>query len=166
MKRMLRWLLSHPFISTLTFWCWILLNELTLPHAIVALVLAIMIPKLVDTFWVPQPHIHKPFKLMAYMLMVAWDIMISNLQVAKAVLSLRHEPRPGFIIYPLAMQEPFPITLLTSTISLSPGTLSAHLRLHDNTLLIHALNIGDDREAFIQSLYERYERPLKEIFGC
>lgn len=165
MIRMLRWLLSHPFISTLTFWCWILLNELTLPHVVVGLALCVMIPKLVDTFWVPQPHIHKPFKLMAYMLMVAGDIAISNIKVAWAILSLRHEPRPGFVIYPLAMQEPFPITLLTSTISLSPGTLSAHLRLHDNTLLIHALDIGD-RDAFIRELYERYERPLKEIFGC
>ena len=142
-----------------------MLNELTLPHAVIALVLCIMIPKLVDTFWVPQPHIHKPFKLMAYMLMVAWDIAVSNVKVAWAIVSLRHEPRPGFVIYPLAMQEPFPITLLTSTISLSPGTLSAHLRLHDNTLLIHVLNIGD-RELFVQELYERYERPLKEIFGC
>lgn len=165
MKRVFYWLFSHPFISTLTFCCWMLLTSFNAANAVLAVFLAIMIPKLVDPFWVPQPHIHKPFRLMRYILMVFWDIAISNVQVARLILSPRREPRPGFIIYPLAMQEPFPITLLTSTISLSPGTLSAHLRPHDNTLLIHVLNI-EDRNAFINEIFDRYERPLKEIFGC
>lgn len=165
MKRATRWLFSHPFISTLTFGCWMLLTAFNAANALLAFVLAIMIPKLVDTFWVPQPHIHRPFRLMGYVCMVFWDIAKSNVQVAYLILNPRREPRPGFVIYPLAMQEPFPITLLTSTISLSPGTLSAHLRPHDNTLLIHVLDL-DDRAAFVNEIFDRYERPLKEIFGC
>ncbi|ANF58569.1 Na+/H+ antiporter subunit E [Halotalea alkalilenta] len=165
MKRFFHWLITHPFISTLIFLTWLLLTSFTPGSAVLAFILALVIPKLTDAFWVPQPKIHKPFKLILFVFHVFYDIIVANLVVGRKVLSPSHHSRPGFIIYPLAMQEPFPITLLTSTISLSPGTLSAHLRPHDNTLLIHALDV-DDREALVNFIYERYERPLKEIFGC
>ena len=40
-------------------------------------------------------------------------------------------------------------------------TLTADRRI----LVIHTLDV-DDREAMIAQIRERYERPLKEIFGC
>ena len=55
--------------------------------------------------------------------------------------------------------------VLASTISLTPGTVSANLRMDGKSLLIHALNV-DDEEALIEQIRERYERPLKEIYEC
>jgi len=165
MKRLFKWLVTHPFISGLLFVMWLMLTSFSLSNAATALILAIIIPKVTDAFWVPQPKIHRPWLMVSFVLHVVTDIIASNIRVTKNILSSRHKPQPAFIFYPLAMQEPFPITLLTSTLSLSPGTLSAHLRPHDNTLLIHALDV-DDVEGLVNFIYERYERPLKEIFGC
>ena len=55
--------------------------------------------------------------------------------------------------------------MLASTITLTPGTVSAHLRMDGKTLLIHALDVGDIDD-MIRHIHERYERPLKEIFEC
>ncbi|MGJ8515660.1 Na+/H+ antiporter subunit E [Carnimonas bestiolae] len=165
MKRFFGWLITHPFISSLVFVMWVLMNTLSVGNTVMALVVALLIPKLIDGFWVPQPKLHKPWKLVMFLIHVIYDIVEANIQVAKNIWLPKHAPRPAFIFYPLAMQESFPITLLTSTISLSPGTLSAHLRPHDNTLLIHALDV-EDPDQLVNFIYERYERPLKEIFGC
>ncbi|MCA1773239.1 MAG: Na+/H+ antiporter subunit E, partial [Halomonas sp.] len=72
---------------------------------------------------------------------------------------------PHFVEYPLMLEERFTITLLASTISLTPGTVSANLRMDGKSLLIHALNETDE-EALIEQIRERYERPLKEIYEC
>ena len=66
---------------------------------------------------------------------------------------------------PVTSRGSWPITLLASTISLTPGTVSANLRMDGKSLLIHALNV-DDEEALIEQIRERYERPLKEIYEC
>lgn len=165
MKKAFHWLVSHPFISTLIIILWVTLNGPNMANVVLAIALSLVIPKLTDAFWVPQPRLNRPWLLVGFVYHVLHDVMVANWQVAKNILLPGHAPKPAFIFYPLAMQESFPITLLTSTISLSPGTLSAHLRPHDNTLLIHALDV-DDPDELVNFIYERYERPLKEIFGC
>jgi len=67
--------------------------------------------------------------------------------------------------YPLELEEKFPITLLSSTITLTPGTVSAYLTLDGRHLIIHALDVEDEQE-LIDEIRQRYERPLKEIFEC
>jgi multicomponent K+:H+ antiporter subunit E len=67
--------------------------------------------------------------------------------------------------YPLDLREDFSITLLASTVSLTPGTVSADVSADRGTLLIHALDVADEA-ALIAQIKQRYEAPLKEIFEC
>ena len=70
-----------------------------------------------------------------------------------------------FFTYPVDLQDDYAITLLASTISLTPGTVSAHYDAEARTLLIHALHLEDEQQAIAQ-IRQRYELPLKEIFRC
>jgi multicomponent K+:H+ antiporter subunit E len=69
-----------------------------------------------------------------------------------------------------------PITILASTVSLTPGTVSAEVypipeslaegeEPTQRYLLIHVLDLKDE-EALIKNIKQRYEAPLKEIFQC
>ena len=69
-----------------------------------------------------------------------------------------------------------PITILASTVSLTPGTVSAEVYpwtecmnegevTEQRFLLIHVLNLTDE-QALINTIKQRYEAPLKEIFQC
>ncbi|OHV12721.1 Na+/H+ antiporter subunit E [Kushneria phosphatilytica] len=158
-------LLPMPLLSLLLFVIWMCLTALTPGNALLALVLALLIPILIGRFWEPQPTVHRPLKLVAYIAVLIWDIIVANLEVSRLILAPRRQPRPAFVLYPLSLTEPFPITILASTISLTPGTISAHLRMHDGTLLIHALDV-EDTQALIEQIQRRYEQPLKEIFQC
>ncbi|MCB1719309.1 MAG: Na+/H+ antiporter subunit E, partial [Candidatus Competibacteraceae bacterium] len=55
------------------------------------------------------------------------------------------------------------ISLLASSLTLTPGTLSARLSEDRSYLLVHALN-ETDPDTLIATIKQRYERPLKEIF--
>ena len=90
------------------------------------------------------------------------DIVMASISVAKLILS-GQDPRPTFVSYPLTLDHPLAITILASTISLTPGTVSADVSDDRKLLLIHALDADSDDEV-IKEIHERYERRLLEMF--
>jgi multicomponent K+:H+ antiporter subunit E len=160
-----RWL-PTPVLSLLLLIVWLLLAHSIAPGQILlGGVLAVIIPLFTHRFWDAQLHIKKPWLLLRFFLRVIGDIIIANFEVAYLIINPCRKMRPHFIEYPLMLEERFTITLLASTITLTPGTVSANLRLDGKSLLIHALDV-DDPEALVAQIRERYEQPLKEIYEC
>ncbi|MGM0824887.1 MAG: Na+/H+ antiporter subunit E [Pseudomonadota bacterium] len=158
--------LPTPVFSILLLVVWLLLARSVSPgHIVLGGFLAIVIPLLTNRFWDSRPRIKKPLVLLRFVLRVLGDIITANFEVAYLIANPWRKLNPHFVEYPLMLEERFTITLLASTISLTPGTVSANLRMDGKTLLIHALN-ADDEEALIHQIRERYERPLKEIYEC
>lgn len=158
--------LPMPLLSILLLVVWLLLQQsVALGQWLLGGFLAIVIPLCVLPFWERQPDLKRPWLMARYFLRVLGDIIVANLQVSRIILDPRGRMSPAFVVYPLELRENFSITILASTITLTPGTVSAHLRLDGRSLLIHTLDV-DDTEAMIREIHDRYERPLKEIFEC
>ena len=153
-------------IHALVLWAvWQLLNEFSAGHIVLGAILAVAITWIISPLSDPHPAIKKPLKAIRYICIVLNDIVVSNFVVAKQVLQSNKKLKPGFIALPLDMDEPFPLAVLASTISLTPGTVSADFSDDMNVLYIHVLHLEDEK-ALIAELKNRYETPLKEIFGC
>jgi len=160
-----RWF-PMPIQSAVLFIAWLLLNNsLSAGHIVLATILAIAIPRFCLPVQSPQPKGHKPLLIIRYFLILLWDIVVANLTVARLILGRNRDLSPSFIALPLDMRAELPITILASTISLTPGTLSADVSEDRGWLYIHALDV-DDKEALIAEIKQRYEKPLKEIFQC
>lgn len=158
--------LPHPLLSLALAGVWLLLaNTLSVGHVLLGAILGIAIPLLTLEFWPSAAGVRRPLRLLRFALMVVWDILVANLQVARLILGSPAKLRPAFIHLPLDLDDDFAITLLASTISLTPGTVSADVSADRRTLLIHALDV-DDPDALVAQLKQRYEAPLKEIFAC
>lgn len=165
MKLRQRWL-PRPLLSFVLFITWLLLNNSAAPgHIVLGLLLALLIPIASEPLQTKQAKVVYPLKLVKYFILLIGDIVIANLRVAKLILGPTKSLRPGFIALPLELTGDLPITLLASTISLTPGTLSADLSEDRQWLYIHALYI-DDEQGLIDEIKGRYEQPLKEIFQC
>ena len=159
-------LLPTPTLSLVLLVVWLLLVRSIEPGQLVlGAFLAVAIPLLTRRFWDPLPQVKHPIKLARFVLVVLYDIVKANVQVSLLILSPRREPHPGFVEYPLAVQDPLTITLLANTVTMTPGTVSTNVRLDRSSLLIHVLDLHDE-QALIREIHERYERPLKEIFEC
>ncbi|CAD5263670.1 MULTISPECIES: Na+/H+ antiporter subunit E [Halomonadaceae] len=158
--------LPTPVLSILLLVVWLLLvRSYAFGQFVLGGSLAILIPLLTHRFWDARPRISKPLALLRFVLRVLGDIVVANFEVAYLIANPWRRMKPHFIEYPLMLEDRFTITLLASTISLTPGTVSANLRLDGKSLLIHALDV-DNEEALINQIRERYERPLKEIYEC
>ncbi len=159
-------LLPNPALTLLLTLLWVLLNNaLSLGQLVLGLFLGWAIPLLVQGFLVDLPKVRRPLKLCLFLLKVFYDIVVANVSVAKLVLSSRDRLQPAFVEIPMAIEHPFVLAVLTSIISLTPGTVSASLRPGHKMLLIHALD-APDTEALVAEVKSRYETPLLEIFEC
>ena len=156
--------LPHPLLSITLFVVWLLLvNSVSAFSILSALVVALAVPLFTNAIWPEHPHIRRPLHLVAYGLRLLRDIGVANLHVARLILGSPARLRPAFIRMPLELRDESAITLLASTISLTPGTVSADISLDRRTLLIHALDV-EDADALVADIRQRYEAPLKEIF--
>jgi multicomponent K+:H+ antiporter subunit E len=160
------WLLPHPILTFLLAFVWVLLqNEVTAGMAVFGLILGVIIPRATAVWWPDRPSQIKLGRLLSYLLLVMWDIVIANIQVAWIVLTRPNAKlRPMWISVPIDLRQPEAITILAGTITLTPGTVSADLSDGGHCLLIHALD-ADDPDAIRDEIKTRYERRLKEIFA-
>ncbi|MFC4260339.1 Na+/H+ antiporter subunit E [Marinobacter lacisalsi] len=153
----------QPWLSLTLFVVWqFLADGVSGASVVMGLILATIIPQITYRFWPDSPRLHKPWVLVKYLLVVFYDIVVASVSVAILILNPRR-PRPAFVSYPLTLDHPMAITILASTISLTPGTVSSDVSDDGQLLLIHALDVDDDAE-LIRSIHERYEKPLMEVF--
>jgi multicomponent K+:H+ antiporter subunit E len=143
----------------------LLVNQFKIGSIVMAGVLAIAIPLLTAAWWPRRPTITSVPRLAAYILLVLWDIIVANIQVAKIILFMpRDRIQSRWIPVPIDLTSPEAITLLAGTITMTPGTLTADMSACGRVLLIHSLH-APDPDAIRDDIKSRYEDRLKRIFA-
>jgi multicomponent K+:H+ antiporter subunit E len=162
---MLKRLIPHPFLSLTLVFVWLaLVNTFTLGHLLLGILFGIVIPMLTAPYWPDRPKIRHPLKMFEYVLVVLWDIVVANVQVAAIILFKRESSiHSQWIVVPLEVTSAEAITVLAGTITMTPGTVSAMLSADGGSILVHCLHT-DDPDAVRDEIKNRYERRLKEIF--
>jgi multicomponent K+:H+ antiporter subunit E len=160
-------LLPMPLHSLMLLIVWLMLNStLSLGHILLGSVLGIVIPLLCAPLRVPQPKIKRPLKAITYVLVVLKDVLVANIEVALLVVGPLHRIKPGYVAVPLDLVDIFPITVLSSTVTMTPGTVSAELSSDKKWLYVHVLDMPENEQEVIDLIKQRYESRVKEIFGC
>lgn len=163
---LLRKLLPNPLLSLGLLLVWLLLvNELSLGHAVLGGGLGIVIPLLTGGLGAGTWRVRRPLRLLWFILRICHDVVLANLQVARLILGPVERLQPAFIEVPIQLDHDLAIFLLASAISLAPGTVAAHLSPDRRRLVVHVLHCPDE-QALIAEIKSRYEAPLKEIFAC
>lgn len=155
----------RPLLEGLLLAMWLIVNEsLALHHWLLGAAFALGIAALVRAL---RPQIAHPRRL-GVALRLSWhvlcDVVRSNLAVGRIILgTLRQQPKIGFLQIPLEMRDPHGLAMLAVIITATPGTVWAGHDPADNVLTLHVLDLQDEA-AWLQTIKQRYERPLMEIF--
>ncbi|MFO7604558.1 MAG: Na+/H+ antiporter subunit E [Gammaproteobacteria bacterium] len=161
---MSRRLLPHPLLSLILSMVWVLLaNSFSFGNLVLGLLLGWTIPLFSANFWPERVSIRHPLTLVRFIATVFMDIILANFIVAGLILRGPKPLKSTFMRLPLDLQSDLAISLLSNTICLTPGTVSAELSADRRYLLVHALHT-DDADALLRTIKQRYEAPLKEVF--
>lgn len=90
------------------------------------------------------------------------ELVLSNIQVLLAVLRPRLDIKPAIFALETELQDDWEITLLSSLITLTPGTVVIHISDDQKTLYIHALHV-DNVDETIQSIKDSFEKAIVEV---
>ncbi|MGE0744160.1 MAG: Na+/H+ antiporter subunit E [Rhodospirillales bacterium] len=161
----MRRLMPHPWLTVLITVVWMLLNNsLSAGHLVLGLICGVAIPKITSVYWPGSPRIRNPVAIAEYTMVVLWDIVVSNVQVARLILFRSGDTlRSRYVTVPLALKSPEAITVLAGTITMTPGTVTADVSADGRALLVHCIE-ADDPAGVVAQIKSRYERRLMRIF--
>ena len=157
-----RWF-GHPWLSVLLAVSWLLLQHTLAPfHLISSVLIGLVVPRLLHGF-LPVSGFMRLLPAVRLLGVVLWDIVVSNITVARLVLGPLSQMQPAWITVPLALSHPTAISLLASIITTTPGTVSCTIDEQGRHILVHALDCTDPAQ-MVADIQARYERPLQAIF--
>ncbi|MBK1636365.1 Na+/H+ antiporter subunit E [Rhodovulum adriaticum] len=162
---MLNRLFPHPLMTFTLTAVWLgLVNKVTPGNLLLGVILGIIVPIVTSVYWPNRPRLRRPLMVAEYGLVVLWDIIVANIQVAAIILFKRNaDIHSRWINVPLDLTSPEAITALAGTITMTPGTVSTMLASDGRSILVHCLHT-DDPDGVRDDIKTRYEARLKEIF--
>jgi multicomponent Na+:H+ antiporter subunit E len=110
----------------------------------------------------PSTYHQRVFRFLSFLGFYLWELLLSNLRVARDVLFPGRFMRPGVIAVPLECRTDTEIALLSNLITLTPGTLSVDVSTDRKVLYIHAMYIGEP-EVFRREIKDGLERRVLEV---
>src|SRR5699024_6834072 len=153
-----------PLMASFLLLSWLLLQHSLAPGTIVVgLLLALGLTRVLDRLQPPGVRVRHPVILLGLLARVFGDIVRSNIAVAKIIVSRRRDFVSGFVSIPLDITNPYALAMLACIITATPGTIWVSHDSGRRLLIIHVLDLVDER-SWINSIKQRYERPLLEIF--
>ncbi|MCF7221358.1 Na+/H+ antiporter subunit E [Marilutibacter chinensis] len=160
----MRRLLTSPPLSLAVLLLWLLLVADFSPGQLaIGVILALLLPWLAGLLEPERAAFGRTIALLALTRRVLWDMILSNIEVARRILGPERALTPGFVWIPLDLTSIHGITALASIITLTPGTVSAELSEDRRFLLVHCFNLKD-ADVQIAEIKTRYESLLMEIF--
>jgi multicomponent K+:H+ antiporter subunit E len=159
-------ILPHPLLSAALTLTWLLLNAPPTPgNVLLALVVGLTVPAVMGALEPRRVRLRAPATLARLAIIVLYDMIRSNIDVARVILGLRSgERKTGFVTVPLELREPVGLTILAVILTATPGTLWVQYDSDTGCLLLHVLDDTED-SAWERRIKDRYERPLMEIFA-
>lgn len=160
---MKRWL-PYPLLTAGIFLMWLLLTQSFSPSqvllgTIVALLAGVSMARL---GW-SATRIRSWSKLAELALVVAVDVIRSNVAVARIALSPARDRHSAFIRLQLELRDPQALTILALILTATPGTAWVEYNRTNGMLLIHVFDLVDE-QAWTRLIKTRYERLLMEVF--
>lgn len=157
-------LLPHPLLSVGLFLASILMSgSVDPPSILLAVVMALAAPQVMRVLRIEPVRVRNPGAILKLAAWVAVDVVRSNLAVSRILAGNRTDRTSGFIHIPLDLRDRFGLAVLAIIITSTPGTLWVEYDRARGRLLMHVLDLVDEA-TWVETIKQRYERPLMEIF--
>jgi multicomponent K+:H+ antiporter subunit E len=165
---MIQWIRSavSPTVVVCLTVLWLILQQTIAPDQILlGLVLGVVLAAASSRLRPLRPHFRRVDTAVALIFVVIWEIIQSNIAVARIVLGVvrRREVCSKFVQIPLELRDPHGLAALAAIITATPGTVWAGLSADGKHLTLHILDLQDE-ERWIRYIKDRFERPLMRIF--
>lgn len=166
----MRYARSRMVTFAVSYLLWILLSfsfdwqHLSLGFA-VALLVAVMMGDMFTDQAAKWLNPKRYLWFIIYIFVFLWECIISNIDVARRVLSPHLPINPGIVKVKTILKTETALTFLANFITLTPGTFSVDVDQEQGYLYIHWIDVKtQDVEEASREIVSTFEKILKEVF--
>lgn len=142
---------------------WMFMNSsLTASTFIVGYLIGLIMIIITRRFFKGRLYVWRLWAMIKLTLLFAKELTMSNISVLLLVIKPKLNIQPSIFALPTELKEDWEITLLSSLITLTPGTIVLHVSNDQRTLYIHAIDVDDVDEA-IDSIKNSFEKAILEV---
>lgn len=131
----------NAFLLSLLFGVWLLwsgiFQPLLLTLGLLSCLLVLLLSRRAGLLDREGAPLHLTWRLLRYLPWLAWQIILSNLDVAKAIFRGRSAINPQWVICNGDQESDVGFVVYANSITLTPGTVTVDI--HNRGLLLHAL---------------------------
>lgn len=155
-----------PFQILLNFFIavvWMFLSSsLTITTFVIGYIIGIILLLMMRRFFPNRLYFEWLWAAIKLTFLFLKELTLSNIAVLRLVIKPKLDIQPRFFAMPTDLKEDWEITLLSSLITLTPGTIVVHVSDDQKILYIHSIDAVDVDEE-IQSIKDSFEKAIKEV---
>lgn len=134
-----------------------------LAGGVVSLILAAFFSRTYSGLGMPPLSLRRTWFSVVFAVVLLWEIVKANLDVARRILDPRLPIRPGIVVIRTRLTHDLARMILANSITLTPGTFT--LDVIGDRLLVHWIDVRSEKtEEATEMIGGRFERYLREIF--
>lgn len=142
---------------------WMFMNSsLTATTFIIGYLIGLILIIITRRFFNSRLYIWRLWAAIKLTLLFLKELTLSNISVLLLVIRPKLQLQPMIFALPTELEHDWEITLLSSLITLTPGTVVLHVSDNQRTLYIHAIDVDDVDEA-IDSIKNSFEKAIMEV---
>jgi len=153
------------FLLSLAFWLMITFS-LTIPNLITGSVASLICTLFFGHFFVSNVYkLLQPkryFWFMVYLVVIIWECIKANLDVAYRVLHPAMPIKPGIVKVKTTLRSDLAKTLLANSITMTPGTIAVDII--GDCLYVHWIYVrSEDPEIYTRMITGAFEKTIKKM---
>jgi len=156
------------WLLVITFALWLaLISKLDWPElvcgGVVCLIISLFGAGIYSKLGLPPLSIKRILFSFVYVIVIFWEIIKANLDVAYRVIHPQMPIKPGIVVIKTHLKSDIAKIILANSITLTPGTFT--LDVIGEELLIHWINVKtEDIDEATNIIGRRFEKYLRVIF--
>lgn len=149
---------------------WIALTDIKSYEEVLAgIVLAFLISLLAGQFLVTTEKSQHPVRRISFFILYIfrffWEMIKANFEVAYLVIHPNLPIRPGIVKIKTKLKKDSAITVLSNSITLTPGTLTVDVNKEKQEMYIHCIKVkAESVEEATKQISYKFEKILTEVF--
>lgn len=161
---------SRIIVFILSLVVWIALTDIkSYQEVLVGIVLSVVVSLLAGHFLVTTEKSQHPLRrimyFIIYILKFFWEMIKANFEVAYLVIHPLLPIKPGIVKIKTNLNKDSAITILSNSITLTPGTLTVDVNREKQEMYIHCIKAEvESVEESTKRIGQRFENILMEVF--
>lgn len=150
-------------INIVLAFLWVFMNaEFTIGTFVTGYIIGLVAVYILRNFLPGRFYLKRLYWMIRLFFIFIIELIKANLEVVRIVVSPKIDIHPGFYAYPSDLEEEWEVSLLSSLITLTPGTVVVAISEDYSIIYIHGLDMEDADEE-IENIKTSFENVIKEV---